>query len=454
MAIDPLQIEAKLIEERTRPLEFDIAGQIKAGAFAGEAFAGGIRKDVQRQKAADFEKLLQSKEQGLLQFIEEAEAKGFDMDQFKPQVDISLKSKDTIASLLNKMSESIAKQTKAREVEKTITAPTELERTQAAVRAGIGKPKAVEAAFETQRQIEKAPKIQEAISKIELVDEKGEPRGVSEILVDLGPEERELFFDSKNQEFDPVFEKVIDSIKDKAKNSLAFDKWLLQQKKFQKTLDKDQVNRLDKYNKTVKDTPFVADMTNQFMDEMRDAGYTGETIFDITGVGDLKGQGAGLKRIKTLFLDEKSTKTRSLISWMSMVVRHEFFGAALTEQEKTSFDEAMGNKTITNEFALITAIQKIAKRSQFKLRQGELLLQDADFPLLKKNKLIRADDVGRGTGRKSPSKLGPKTKVTEVERPTKNSTNAEIAAWLKSKKMKSEIADIKRTRGLLEQGVE
>ncbi len=226
-----------------------------------------------------------------------------------------------------------------------------------------------------------------------------------------------------------MFEKIIESIQSDARSTLAHERFGLSLQRLKVSEDRGQTQRLKSYNALVKDSPFIADLVNGFVDKMKESGYEGD-IFDITKEGDIPSFGFGKKRLKRFFLDKDSQEVKSLVNWMSIAVRHDFFGATLTGNELKSFNEAMGNQSITSEFALIVGIQKIAKRAKSNMEQAQTLLRPEDFEILKREGLMTADQVGMGSeGKpKSDSKKGG-----SVIKLNKEATDEELIKAFKKK---------------------
>jgi len=97
MAVDPLSLEREIIERETETAPFDVLAPLSAGLKAGQAVSGVVKQNEEDAKAMEFEKLLQSGEEGMRIALQDAKAQGADLTGV-PDPKLYLKTKEDAAN--------------------------------------------------------------------------------------------------------------------------------------------------------------------------------------------------------------------------------------------------------------------------------------------------------------------------------------------------------------------
>jgi hypothetical protein len=136
MPIEPLAIERDIIDLETAPPNLDAVAPLEAGLRAGQTVENKLEDTRQIAEATEFEKLLQSGEEGMNLALKDAEAQGVDLTGI-PDPKLYLQTKDDSAnwySILSEKLETHQKKTASKEAFTSISTGSPEEAQQ-----GIGK---------------------------------------------------------------------------------------------------------------------------------------------------------------------------------------------------------------------------------------------------------------------------------------------------------------------------
>lgn len=128
---------------------------------------------------------------------------------------------------------------------------------------------------------------------------------------------------------------------------------------------------------------------------------------------NIPGYGVGAAPLRKYLQDKGAVELRQSMEGLSIAYRKKYFGASLTNNEMEAYESFIGTGKVSNETALMAALQKIAKRLYRTVRP--VVTQGARQILSDENILTHEDVPGAGSFLKEKKSSGQLIELSDEE---------------------------------------
>jgi len=421
MAVDPIALEQRFLEEKPVQTGFDLSKGLQSAQALGGTFVKGFELQEEKKKAAAFEQLLNTKQEGMNQYIQEQEEAGIDISSF-PDPELYASSKENIANWYNLVNTESEKQTKQKGVTKgteQLVAGEDKEALKTFADVGEISGKEAFTEFGKIRTRERVVKILEG----EALGTRAIPSGETDPEIIQGsidaileqrdilsssPESGELAIKAKIASFDKKMQDLQKRISRSKQDVRFFEK----EKRLR---DEAGAKATERFLKDTKDVRKIQTGLDAVSEALVDLGLPlGLETIDPTDV-DIPGAGFLGEKFRRFVRTDAGVKFIANVERLISSDRHELYGAALTANESKNFKAMLGRNFLGNEKQFLAALRAMERVNNEALRGT-------------KRQIKGLEDTITPEDKKPKKKKKTSTKVTL----SKDATDEQISEILRS----------------------